>query len=178
LSGKIGQPAKLKKQWNTITRALRDVKARDRLPSSIRGLWKADLFLGSSQEGRWVGSTLKLNKSAFEGAAGLRVGIYPEGRPGEGPSRDEVNNLVLCPLPYDASFMELFYSALFLVKQFLLADARLPKPVNLPNAADRFVVQQFADRRTFPVLDVIEAMYPLGQPDPMSYRSAGSLLIP
>ncbi len=165
LSGKIGQPAKLKKQWNTIKRALRDVKARDRLPSSIRGLWKADLFLGSSSEGRWVGSTLKLNKRDFEGAAGLRLGIYPEMRAGEGPTRDESNNLVLCPLPYDASFMELFYSAFFTVKQFLIADARVPKPVSLPNAADRFVAQQLEERRAFAVIDIIEAMYPMGQTD-------------
>jgi hypothetical protein len=165
LSGKIGQPAKLKKQWDTITKALRDVKARDRLPISIKGLWKADLFLGSSGEGRWVGTTLKLNKRDFQGAAGLRLGIYPETRRGEGPSRDEDNNLVLCPLPYDANFMETFYSAFFLVKQFLLADAKVPKPVALPSAADRFVAQQLEDRRGFPVFDVIEAMYPMGQPE-------------
>jgi len=45
LSGNVGQPTKLKKQWDTIRKALRDTKARDRLPTSIKGLWKADLFL-------------------------------------------------------------------------------------------------------------------------------------
>ena len=164
LSGKIGQPAKLKKQWDTIRKALRDSSARSRLPTSIRGLWKADLFVGSSDEGRWVGSTLKLNRRDFEGAAGLRVGIYPEERPGEGPSRDEKNNLILCPLPYDASFMELFYTSFFVVKQFLVADARVPKPVALPNTADRFVAQLLEERRAFPVIDVLEAMYTMGQP--------------
>lgn len=173
LSGSVGQPAKLKKQWDTITKALRDAKARDRLPSSIKGLWKADLFLGSSSEGRWVGSTLKLNKSDFQGAAGLRLGIYPEIKKGEGPSRDEKNNLILCPLPYDANFMEVFYSAFFAVKQFLLADAKVPKPVHLPNSADRFLAQQFEDRREFPVVEIIEAMYALGQPDLTSESVVG-----
>ncbi len=165
LSGKIGQPAKLKRRWDTIKKALRDTKARNRLPSSIKGLWKADLFLGSSEEGRWVGSTLKLNKRDFEGAAGLRLGIFPETKPGEKPSRDNVNNLILCPLPYDANFMELFYSSFFTVKQLLIADSRVPKPVALPNAADRFVAQLFEDRREFYVIDIIEAMYPMGQID-------------
>ena len=165
LSGKIGQPAKLQKQWNTIRKALRDTKARDRLPTSIKGLWKADLFLGSSGEGRWVGSTLKLNKPDFEGAAGLRVGIYPEEKPGDRPTKDENNNLVLCPLPYDSSFMEVFHSSFFTVKQTLLADTKLPKPVAVPNSADRFLAQQLVDRRDFSVLDIIEAMYALGQPD-------------
>jgi hypothetical protein len=164
LSGKIGQPAKLQKQWATIKKALRDVKARDRLPSSIKGVWKADLFLGSSEEGRWVGSTLKLNKPDFEGAAGLRVGIYPEEKRGDGPTRDEKNNLILCPLPYDGSFMEVFHSAFFTVKQTLLADTKLPKPVAVPNSADRFLAQQLVDRRDFSVLDIIEAMYAMGQP--------------
>lgn len=164
LSGKIGQPAKLQKQWAAIQKAFRDTKARDRLPGSIRGLWKADLFLGSSVEDRWVGTTLKLNKSDFQGAAGLRIGIYPETRRGEGPTRDDSNNLVLCPLPYDANFMESFYSSFFAVKQFMLADARVPKPVALPNSADRFLAQQLEDRRDFPVLAVIDAMYAMGQP--------------
>lgn len=174
LSGKVGQPAKLQKQWETIKKALRDAKARERLPVSIKGLWKADLFLGSSQEARWVGTTLKLNKSDFEGAAGIRLGIYPETRKGEGPSRDENNNLILCPLPYDASFMEAFYSSFFAVKQFLLADAKVPKPVALPSASDRFVAQQFEDRRSFSVLEVIEAMHPLGQPELTDESVVGS----
>lgn len=165
LSGKTGQPAKLKKQWDAIKKSLHDRKARERLPNSIKGLWKADLFLGSSTEGRWVGTTLKLNKADFEGAAGLRVGIYPETRRGERPSVDDSNNLILCPLPYDSSFMEIFYSSFFTIKQFLVADARLPKPVALPNSADRLVAQQLFERRDYSVLELIEAMYPMGQPN-------------
>ena len=163
LSGMIGQPAKLQKQWDTIQKAMRQTSARDRLPNSIKGLWKADLFLGSSSEHRWVGATLKLNKADLVGAAGLRVGVYPEAKPGEGPSRDESKNLILCPLPYDANFMESFYSSFFIVKQFLEADAKVPKPIALPSSADRYVAQLFEERRVYPVIDVIEAMYPLGQ---------------
>jgi hypothetical protein len=110
----------------------------------------------------------------FQGAAGLRLGIYPETRKGEGPSRDDTNNLVLCPLPYDVNFMEVFYSSFFAVKQFLLADAKLPKPVALPNSADRFLAQQFEDRREFSVLEIIEYMYPLGQPDLTAESVVGS----
>lgn len=173
LSGKVGQPAKLLKNWDPIKKALRSVPARARLPASIRGLWKADLFLGSSANGRWVGSTLKLNRSDFEGAPGLRLGIYPETKKGEGPSRDASNNLVLCPLPYDAQFMEIFYSAFFLMKQFLGADAKLPKPVALPNSADRFVAQQLEERRTFTVVDIVESMYGLGQPGLTGEKTIG-----
>lgn len=173
LSGKIGQPAKLKRRWNTIKKAFRNSEARLWLPNSISGIWKADLFIGSEEKGRWVGTTLKLNRRDFEGAPGLRVAIYPESRAGEGPMKDEATNLILCPLPYNHSFMELFYSSFFIVKQFLAADARVPAPVALPGAADRFVAEQLAQRRDFSVLDVIEHMSPLGQPGLTIRREVG-----
>jgi hypothetical protein len=47
LSGKRGQPVKLKKQMNTLAAAFRRSTTRPNLPQSIRGPWKADLFLGS-----------------------------------------------------------------------------------------------------------------------------------
>ena len=165
LSGTISQPAKLKKNSNRTKKALRDAKTRDRLPISIKGIWKADLFVGSANESRWLGTTLKLNKHDFEGAPCLRVGIFPETKPHERPARDEESNLILCPLPYNMSFMELFYSGFFTVKQFLLAGAKLPKPVALPNAGDRFVAQELEQRRSFAVLEVLEGMYPMGQPN-------------
>ncbi|WP_449243305.1 hypothetical protein, partial [Desulfovibrio sp.] len=61
----------------------------------------------------------------------------------------------------------------FTVKQFLIADAKLPKPVALPNSADRLVAQQLFDRRDFPVLDILEVMYPMGQPDLTSESDVG-----
>ena len=47
LSGRQGQPGKLKKHMNMIAAGFRRPTARLNLPQSIRGLWKADLFLGS-----------------------------------------------------------------------------------------------------------------------------------
>ena len=163
LAGNIGQPAKLEKNWDKISKAMRSAQAREKLPESIKGLWKADLFLGNSQENRWVGSTLKINPDQLEGAAGLRIGVFPERTRGERPSIDTGKNLVLLPLPYNASFMEYFYESFILIKTFIGADAKLPKPVALPDSDDRFIAEEFEKRRLFPVLDVIDAMKPLGQ---------------
>lgn len=33
---------------------------REKLPNSINGLWKADLFVGKSEPDKWVGTTVKL----------------------------------------------------------------------------------------------------------------------
>ena len=48
LYGTKGQPAKLRKHLNQIGGAFRNRKTRPALPYSIRGLWKADLFVGFS----------------------------------------------------------------------------------------------------------------------------------
>lgn len=174
LAGRIGQPAKLKKNWDKIKKALHSEKARDTLPESIKGIWKSDLFIGNQATERWVGTTLKINPKQFEGAAGLRVGIYPEEKKGDRPHIDSDKNLLLCPLPYNSSFMELFYSSFFILKQFLAADALMPKPVALPVSSDRHVALLLEQRRRFTLLDVIEVLSPLAQPNLLLSRTIAS----
>ena len=178
LAGTIGQPAKLKKNWKRIQKALREQKAREGLPPSIRGIWKSDLFIGNADQERWVGTTLKINPDHFEGAAGLRIGIYPEKKRGEAPHIDADKNLLLCPLPYNSSFMELFYSSFFIVKQFLTADARVPKEVSLPNSSDRYVAGLLEERRDFPIIAIIEGMHPMGQPGLVASSTVGDVNAP
>lgn len=70
----------------------------------------------------------------------------------------------MCPLPYDQSFVEIFYQGWNIIKMFLNADAHLPKEVLLPRGADRFVCKEMEIRRNFPVVDVIDAFSILQQP--------------
>jgi len=136
LTGKQSQPPKLKNYLSRLAGAFRRPTTRNSLPTSINGLWKADLFLGCTDSDRWIGTTVKINPKALEGANGLRVGIVPasEGR-SDKIRTDDSKNLIVCPLPYDGSFMEAFYYAWNIVQQFLAADAKLPKEVALPNSA-------------------------------------------
>jgi hypothetical protein len=166
LTGAQAQPPKLKQYIQTLTDAFRTRAGRDQLPSSIAGLWKADLFLGNRDTDRWVGTTVKINRAHLEGAAGLRIGIVPSqyGR-GDQISFDARRNLVVCPLPYDGAFMEVFYTAWVIVQQFLNADAQMPPPAYLPIGSHRMVAQLLEQRREFPVLAVIESLKPLAQPD-------------
>lgn len=173
LVGKTGQPPKLRRHLDKAIKAFRSARHRDELPPSIRGLWRADLFVGSPQEDRWVATTLKINAQDLEADAGIRIGIYPERTTGESPSRDEGKNLILCPVPYNAGFMELFYESFIIVKQLLHADGKLPKPVELPRSDDRQVASELVDRGTFPILDVVEALKPIAQPDLLESAEAG-----
>lgn len=110
LSGKVGQPPKLKNYMNRLAAAFRRPSTRPNLPQSIRGLWKADLFLGSSEPDHWVGTTVKYNPSRLEAASGLRVAIVPtQSGQSDAIRFDEAKNLVVCPVPHDASFMQAFH---------------------------------------------------------------------
>lgn len=173
LVGKTGQPPKLKRHLTKLVKAFRTAQPRAELPPSIRGLWRADLFVGSPNEDRWIATTLKINPVDLQGAPGLRVGIYPERKKGERPSMDESKNLILCPIPYNAGFMELFYCSFFIMKQFLTADAQLPKPVALPNSDDRHVATELVARRSYPIVEVIEALAPMAQPNLLESSTVG-----
>ncbi|MGB3838648.1 MAG: hypothetical protein WA930_06010 [Rhodanobacter sp.] len=166
LTGKRSQPPKLKGYLNTLAAAFRRPTTRLSLPTSINGLWKADLFLGTSDGDRYVGTTVKINQAQLEAANGLRVGIVPASQGGSDRIRkDEKRNLIVCPLPYDQSFMEVFFSAWGIVQQFVHADAQMPKDVALPIPSHRQVCRELVTRREFPVVDVIQALLPLAQPE-------------
>ncbi|WP_088834795.1 hypothetical protein [Paenibacillus tyrfis] len=77
LTGVVGQPIRLKKHIDGVASAFRNQQARTTLPSSIDGLWKADLFVGQQKPDQWVGTTVKINQKDLEHARGLRLGIVP-----------------------------------------------------------------------------------------------------
>jgi hypothetical protein len=166
LYGTKGQPAKLRKHLQTLTGAFKNKRTRPALPSSIRGLWKADLFFGFEDSDRWVGTSVKINPSHLEGVAGLRIGIVPirQGKTDK-VRHDEGKNLVICPLQHDGDFMEVFYEGWRIIQAFLAADAHTPKEVSLPRPIDREVTKILEERREFPVIDVIEALSAFGQPE-------------
>jgi hypothetical protein len=166
LTGSRGQPVLLRRHIDAVAAAFRKQEAREALPWSISGLWKADLFVGYTDSDRWVGTSVKINERLLEPARGLRIGIVPtrEGQ-GDGLRWDEQRNLIICPLPHDQDFMEVFYQGWQVVQQFIKADARVPREVALPRAPERQVARYLEDRRDFNVLDVIDALGPLSQPE-------------
>jgi hypothetical protein len=166
LSGKPGQPPKLKRHLNMIAASFRRANVRPYLPQSIRGLWKADLFLGAPGPDQWVGTSVKINPSHLEGAAGLRVGIVPTqaGR-ADSVTRDEQRNLIICPLPHDFSFMQVFYEGLRIVQALCSTDFEMPTEPLLASPIHREVARVWAERREMPVADVVNALQVFAQPE-------------
>ena len=166
LAGTVGQPPKLRRHLTTIVGAFKNARTRPALPFSIRGMWKADLVIGSPEADRWVGTSVKINPSQLEGAPGLRVGIVPnrQGRT-DRVRLDETKNMVICPLHHDQDFMQIFYEGWRIVQAFIKADAKIPKEVVLPSPVEREVAKVLEQRRDFPAIDVIEALATFAQPE-------------
>lgn len=166
LYGTRGQPAKLRRHLNMIAGAFRNRQTRLALPYSIRGLWKADLFVGFSDTDRWVATSVKINPTQLEGAAGLRIGIVPTRSGKTDRVRiDEFKNLVICPLHHDGDFMQIFYEGWRTVQAFIEADAKVPKEIDLANPVQREVARILQERREFPLIEVVEAIKKFGQPE-------------
>lgn len=165
LTGDRGKPIKLKKHIDGVVSAFKRQQDRAKLPSSINGLWKADLFVGNTLMDNWVGTTVKINASQLESARGLRLGIVPcrQGK-NDKITKLETKNLIICPVPYDKSFMEIFLEGWNIVKQFILAHGEMPTEVNLPSSLDRLVCKELVSRCKFPILEVIEVLKGMGQP--------------
>lgn len=178
LYGTKGRPLRLKRHIGLVGAAFRKPLAREWLPGSVSGLWKADLFTGNRDSDKWIGTSLKINPRLLEGARGLRLGIIPAS---EGESdkiyRDDAKNLIVCPLPYDRSFMQIFFQAWEVVVQFLKADAQVPAENYLPRPASRQVARYLADRRAFSVPEVVDALEPLAQPQLLRTQEQGAQII-
>lgn len=165
LYGTRGRPVKLKRHIDQVASAFHRPSARRALPQSICGLWKADLFLGNADEEGWVGTSVKVNISDLRAEKGLRVGVVPtrQGRK-DRVVKDDQRNLVVCPLPYDGSYMELFFAGWRIVQQFISADAKLPPEDALPLPHERQVARELEMRREVNLLRVVEVLEVQAQP--------------
>ncbi len=175
LVGKAGKPPYLKHRLDTLKRAFRSVKHRDRLPQSISGLWQADLFVGSPSAEQWIGTTLKVNPADLKAAPGLRLGVYPSNMK-EGPTKSDEKNLILCPLPYRSEFMVLFSASFQIAKQLMHSNGTMPKPPALVYEDDLAVAEWLSLRRSYAVMDILEALDPLLQPGLLKSEQADESL--
>lgn len=165
LSGRQGQPVKLMKHMNQLAAAFHKPSSRLALPRSIQGLWKADLFLGSTAKDHWVGTTIKIKPGALESANGLRVAVVPSTwNRSDRIRKDEQKNLIVCPLPYDPEFMTLFYDGMQIIQQLVAHDFKMPPEAALPRPLSRQVASMYVERRDYRVADVVDALAVSAQP--------------
>jgi hypothetical protein len=158
-TGRQGRPITLQNHLESAYDAFSRRGESDALPLSIRGLWKADLFVGTREHDAWVAATVKLHRSDFEAAPGLRLGIYaaPDGEY-VAPQLDQNLGLILVGMPYDPWFLELFYRAFRIFREFVATRGKMPDREALPNRVDREMASLLVASKHLPVSDVIAAI--------------------
>jgi hypothetical protein len=72
---------------------------------------------------------------------------------------------------------QVFYQGWGVVQQFIAADAQVPKEAALPRQGDRQVARYLTDRRDYTVIDVIEALGPLSQPELRQTHEQDAILV-
>lgn len=149
----------LREHLSAIGAAFRLPDALLNLAQSIRGLWKTDLFLGSAELDRWVGTTVNISRSELRAAKSPRIAIVPSVMGQSDAVRlDEQKNLVICPVPRDGSFLQIFYEGWKIVQALCAGDFTLSGVRDIPNPAHREVARIYAERRDFPIVDVTTAV--------------------
>lgn len=166
LLGEGGRPVSLRDSLSAIGAAFRLPGALLNLAQSIRGLWKTELFLGSSDLDKWVGASVKIDGPQLAAAKEPRIVIVPSD-PGQSDAitLDEQKNLIICPVPQDRSFMTIFHEGWKLVQTLCARNFEMPSNADIPNPLHREVARIFVERREFPIVDVVEAIRKFAQPE-------------
>lgn len=155
LSGTNGERIKIKEYLEDIQKSFRFRNARSHLPAAIAGIWKADLFIGDLNTDMWVAASVKINPFALRYARGLAIGIVPS-KWGRNNLCKVQNGMVICPLLYENSFMQFFYSAWRCVRYFIRHDAKIPHEKFLSGIEELRVAEYLEKKREVPVLELVD----------------------
>jgi hypothetical protein len=166
LLGEGGRPVALREHLSAAGTAFRLPRSLLNLTQSIRGLWKTDLFLGSAELDQWVSASVNISPAPLRPATGPTIAIIPsEGSLSDAVRMDERKNLVICPVPHDGSFMQIFSAGWKLVQAMCDTNFEMPREADIPSAPHREVARIYAERRDFPIAAVIEAIRKFAQPE-------------
>jgi hypothetical protein len=166
LLGEGGHPVSLRDSLSAIGAAFRLPSALLNVAQSIRGLWKTELFFGSADLDRWVSASLIISQALLAGSKEPRIVVIPSmaGR-SDAVRRDEQKNIVICPIPRDGSFMRIFYDGWKIVQALCAMNFEIPVSDDIPNPLHREVARIYAERREFPIMEVVEATRKFAQPE-------------
>jgi hypothetical protein len=84
---------------------------------------------------------------------------------------DEQKNMVICPVPRDGSFVQIFYAGWRIVQALCAGNFEMPSTADIPSPPHREVARIYAERRDFPILDVVDAIRKFAQPELLTRRT-------
>lgn len=171
LLGEGGRPVSLRDRLSEIGATFRLPSALLNLAQSIRGFWKTELFLGSADFDRWVGASVSINRWEVPAATAPRIAIIPSMAGHSDAVRlDEQKNIIICPVPHDGSFIQIFHEGWKIVQALCARNFEMPENSDFSNPLYREVARIFAERREFPIAEVVEATRKFAQPELLTTR--------
>lgn len=167
LLGEGGRPVSLRDSLSAIGAAFRLPGALLNVAQSIRGLWKTELFFGSADVDRWVRASVGISQVLLlAGAREPRIVVVPSMAGHSDAIRlDEQKNIVFCPVPHDGRFMQIFHEGWNIVQALCARNFEMPGSDDIPSPVHREVARIYAERREFPILEVVEATRKFAQPE-------------
>jgi hypothetical protein len=166
LLGEGGRPVSLRDSLSAIGAAFRLPDPFLNVAQSIRGLWKTELFFGSADLDRWVRASVSISQALLAGAREPRIVVVPsmEGY-SDAIKLDEQRNIVICPVPHDGRFMQIFHEGWNIVQALCVRNFEMSGIDDILSPVHREVARIYAERREFPILEVVEATRKFAQPE-------------
>jgi len=155
ITGAYGESTRIYDYRYDIRNAFHNKKIRDNIPPVIRGIWRADLFIGNTDSNMWVATSVKINRQLLQYDNGLYLGIVAATGGRDIPFFRK-DGMLVCPLPLGNGFMQYFYTAWRIVEEFIRKDAGLPEVRHLYRPADRQVAKFLFSKRDENVLDLVD----------------------
>ena len=146
--------------------AAKGYAAEGELPDRIQKIWKTDLFLGSNDASRYIGTTIKSNWHQLEGGPGLRIAVVPEAKDlPSGVHRRQ--GLWVAALPDPQGFMGLYNDAYRAVASAIdsLGKHDRGKYFEKPSAQAQKVQAQLEKYPTAKVVEIEHALNEAAQQD-------------
>jgi hypothetical protein len=163
LLGEGGRPVSLRDSLTTMAADFRLTGTVPNPAQSIRGRWKTELFLGSAD--KWVSASVNVGRRLPTAARELRIAVIPaEAGHSDAVVLDDEKNVVVCPIPRDGTFMRVFHDGWKIVQNLCMRNFDMPSDADIPSPLHREVARIFAERREFPIMEVVEATRKFAQP--------------
>src|SRR5499427_8442209 len=142
-----GRPVGLREHLVAIGAAFRLPDAHLSLAQSIRGLWKTELFLGSADLDQWVSAGIHMSSPPAGAAKAPRIAIVPSmSGHSDAVRRDEQKNTIICPVPHDGSFIQIFHEGWQIVQALCASDFEMPESSDIPSPVHRELARIFVER--------------------------------
>ena len=143
---------------SNMTSIFRSANRNKTLPTSISGIWKADLLLGNPVSNMWAAASVKINHMHLRNVKGIAIGICPT-KWNKKASVHQGREMIICHVPFDNGFMHFFYITWNVIYKFLQNDAYVPHERLIPYPEQLEIAKYLESKRDTPVIELVDDLF-------------------